>query len=108
MTSSNLILCFVGGETLLYLLYKIARNDFFYWPTAKGKGSVVLAIVARSLVKIIVDFSGCLHFRHPYEMGGLAYVASEKKKKKKRASCSNTRRGNHAVYFNCTLCDWKM
>jgi len=28
------------------------------------------------VVKVIADFSGCLHYRHPYEMGGTTFSAS--------------------------------
>ena len=35
-----------------------------------------MALLVRVAVKIITDFSGCLHFRHPYEMGGLAFCLS--------------------------------
>ena len=34
------------------------------------------AFLVRFGAKVIVDFSGCLHVRHPYEMGGIAFSAS--------------------------------
>ena len=27
-------------------------------------------------LEVIVDFTGCLHFRHPYELGGLGFIIS--------------------------------
>ena len=56
---------FVGGETLVYLVWKIFRRDFFYWVRIEGPLAFLLAFLERILVKIIVDFSGCLHMRHP-------------------------------------------
>ena len=56
---------FVGGETAIFLLFKIARRDFFYWVRIEGPLAFLLAFVNRVVVKIIVDFSGCLLMRHP-------------------------------------------
>ena len=56
---------FVGGETLVYLVWKIFRRDFFYWVRIEGPLAFLLAFLERILVKIIVDFSGCLQMRHP-------------------------------------------
>jgi len=74
----NLILMFVGGEVCIYLLCKIVRRDFFYWMRLSLSGSFafLLSILFRIGVKIIVDFSGCMHFRHPYEMGGISFILS--------------------------------
>ena len=69
----NLILYFVGGEMALYLVFKLARGDFFWWPRVEGALLVIMSLVARVSVKVIVDFSGCLHFRHSVELGGLAF-----------------------------------
>ena len=56
---------FVVGEVIFYLLLKITRRDFFYWVRVEGFLALVLAFFNRILIKIIVDFSGCLHMRHP-------------------------------------------
>jgi len=44
-----------------------------YWARVDGVLSIVVAFAARIIVKLIVDFSGCIHFRHPFEMGGLGF-----------------------------------
>ena len=59
------LVLFVIGETIVYLSYKILRRDFFYWVRIDGFLALVIAFFTRILVKIIVDFSGCLHMRHP-------------------------------------------
>ena len=56
---------FVVGETIVYLAYKILWQDFFYWVRVEGPLAFCLSFFNRIVVKIIVDFSGCLHMRHP-------------------------------------------
>ena len=66
-------LLFIGGEIGIYLVFKILRQDFHFWiPGIPLIGS----FFERILAKVIVDFTGCLHFRHPYEMGGLGFTIS--------------------------------
>ena len=67
---------FIGGEIFVYLAVKLARRDFFYWIPIEGAAGVVISFFTRILVKVIVDFSGCMQFRHPCEMGGLAFSLS--------------------------------
>ena len=72
----NLAVMFFAGEVGFYLLYKIARRDFYWWLKLEGTLSVVMAILERTVSKVVTDFTGCVHFRHPYELGGVAYSAS--------------------------------
>jgi len=66
-------LLFIGGEMGLYLVFKTLRQDFHWWvPSLPFIGS----FFARVVVKVVADFTGCLHFRHPYELGGLAFTIS--------------------------------
>ena len=68
---------FIGGEIGLYFAYKVARNDFAYWPrVGNNVAMVVLAILGRAVVKVVADFSGCFHFRHSKELGGVAFSVS--------------------------------
>jgi len=77
-SSNKLILTFLyTGEILFYLTYKVARGDFIYFvPFKEIHWSLILSFVERVLTKTVVDFSGCLHYRHPLEMGGLAFSLS--------------------------------
>jgi len=69
----EMALLFIGGEIGLYLVFKILRQDYHYWiPGAPLIGSLFQRIV----VKVVADFTGCLHFRHPQEMGGLGFTIS--------------------------------
>jgi len=68
--------CDTGGEIALYLIYKCVRGDIWYYVRAEGIVKYLLAFFERFCVKVIADFSGCLHFRHAYELGGIAFSAS--------------------------------
>jgi len=73
----NLVLYFVAVELTVFLLYKIARGDFYYWPRFdQGHNAILAGLFTRLLTKIITDFSGCLHLRHPYELCGLVFSLS--------------------------------
>jgi len=56
--------------------YKVARRDFFWFPEVKGFLGVLFSFQQRVCVKIIADYTGCLHFRHPFELGGSAFCLS--------------------------------
>ena len=71
-----LLFYFVAGEALLYNAFKISRGDFIYWLPIEGVTAVFVALVQRVLIKLIADFTGCLQFRHPNELGGAAFAAS--------------------------------
>jgi len=72
-SDANKVILFIGGEIGLYLIFKILRQDFHFW--VRG-APLIVSFFARVLVKVIVDFTGCLHFRHPYELGGLGFTIS--------------------------------
>ena len=55
---------FVVGEITFFLVWKIFRRDFFYWVRIEGPLAFLLAFFNRIVVKVIVDFSGCLQMRH--------------------------------------------
>ena len=57
------MLSFVGGEMMLYLVWKVCRRDFMAWFPVDGAFGVLLSLFSRVVVKVIADFSGCLLFR---------------------------------------------
>jgi len=75
-SGKSLVVHFVLGELLVYVAYKLVRRDFLCWMRLDGILSVTVSIVYRLLVKIIVDYSGCLHLRLPNELGGFAFSVS--------------------------------
>lgn len=70
----NLVLLVMSAEVGIYLSYKIARRDFRYWLPVNSFHSVWMSVISRITVKIISDFTGFLHARHPYEMGGFYWL----------------------------------
>jgi hypothetical protein len=70
-TSLAALQAYLCGAMALYLLYKLARRDFQYWVPTAGAG---VSLFARVLCKLYGDFSGNPHLRHPFEMGGAAYL----------------------------------
>jgi hypothetical protein len=62
---------YLCGAMALYVFYKLARRDFQYWVPTAGAG---VSLLSRVLAKLYGDFSGNPQFRHPFEMGGAAYL----------------------------------
>jgi hypothetical protein len=65
------LVVYMSFDICLYMLYKIARRDFWYWPPTTG---VRNSVGARVIVKVLADFSGCVHFRNPVELGGAYWL----------------------------------
>ena len=72
----TMILSVYGGEMLLYAAWKLFRRDFMAWFPVEGAFGILMSLLYRVVVKVIVDFSGCLLFRHPNELGGCAFSLS--------------------------------
>jgi len=67
----RLVAVFVRGELTLYIVYKVLKGDFFCFFRLDGALAIVMSFIQRVLVKIIADYTGCIHYRHPY-VGELA------------------------------------
>ena len=74
--TDNLVLIFIGGEMGLYLLYKCFCGDFICHLPLSGFLAIWVSFFHRVVEKVVTDFSGCLHCRHPYELGGLGFTIS--------------------------------
>jgi hypothetical protein len=71
--SRYVLLAFVS-EAGLFLLYKLARNDFYYLPlNSSGFTRFVASCFARFTVKIISDFTSYPIGRNPNEIGGFYF-----------------------------------
>ena len=62
------------AQVLAYIIYKIVRNDFRYWLPLAGVKGLLMSLIARVAVKVVTDFTGFLHARHPFEMGGFYWI----------------------------------
>jgi hypothetical protein len=65
---------YISADLGLYLLVKILRGDFWYWIPAGGNIEIVSSIIMRVVIKIIVDFTSIVQFRHPNEVGGVYWL----------------------------------
>ena len=70
----TLVVAVLGGEMVVYLLYKVIRGDWRYFLNLPAAGSFFASVILRVTVKVIHDFTGFLHARHPYEMGGFYWM----------------------------------
>ena len=78
------ILVHIGGKRLaiavlscevgIYLIYKVLRKDFRYFLHLPQKTSIAVSLIIRIAMKVVADFTGILHARHPYEMGGAYWL----------------------------------
>jgi len=64
----------LGGELVAYLVYKLVRSDYRYWMPMPQGTSLATSLIMRVTVKVTCDFTGFLHARHPYEMGGFYWL----------------------------------
>ena len=60
-------------ELAIYMLTKIVRSDFRYWVPIYGVPGYVMALFARLIVKLAADWTACVQFRHPQEVGGFIF-----------------------------------
>ena len=75
-TDSSLVNYFVGGNVAAFVVFKAARNDFLVWMRIEGAAGVFASFMLRIPTKVIADFTGLLHLRHPYDLGGAMFTAS--------------------------------
>jgi hypothetical protein len=68
------VAAYYAADMTLYAVYKALRRDMWHWVPLEGVPSVVETIAERSIVKILVDFTGVVQFRGPPEMGGAYWV----------------------------------
>jgi len=67
-------LAVLGCEVGIYLLYKVLRKDFRYFLPLPNGTSLAISLLFRVAMKVVSDFTGMLHARHPYEMGGAYWM----------------------------------
>jgi hypothetical protein len=65
------LVVFTVADHVTFQLYKLIRDDFIYWLPGLG---VPLSLIARLIAKVLTDFTGLVHFRHPCELGGAYFL----------------------------------
>jgi hypothetical protein len=66
----------LGGELLIYYVIKGLRRDLWYWMPIYGGFGVFASFMIRWVVKVIVDWTAVVQFRHPNEVGGAYFTFS--------------------------------
>jgi len=66
----------LGGELLIYYVIKGLRRDLWYWAPIYGGFGVLVSWLMRWGIKVIVDWTAVVHFRHPNEVGGAYFTFS--------------------------------
>jgi hypothetical protein len=56
-----------------FILYKLARGDLIYWVPGLG---IPMSMLARFMAKVVADFTGLVHLRHPLELGGIYFFVN--------------------------------
>ena len=72
--SLDYVAVFFATDIGSYLLIKIIRGDFIYWPPLEGITSILLSLIMRVGIKVITDFTSIIQLRHPNEVGGAQSV----------------------------------
>ena len=62
LASTRIFIIYLGADLILYLLYKIMRNDFFYWLPIDGCLEIFASLALRVIAKVIVDFTSLGEF----------------------------------------------
>ncbi|GMI07708.1 hypothetical protein TrVE_jg4984 [Triparma verrucosa] len=68
------LVIYILVDLLLFFVIKMLCRDFTYWPAIEGTASILISVLMRTGAKIITDFTGLVHLRHPYELGGAYWV----------------------------------
>jgi hypothetical protein len=68
---SRYFLWYSGADMGVYFAQKILRRDFHYWAPVDGTLGVFVSFAWRFINKVIVDYTGNVHFRGSAELGGL-------------------------------------
>ena len=77
VSGSNNPLLYYGSSHVFYFLYKFIRGDLRYFIKLDGFLSWVVSGIWRFVVKQIVDFTAIVHFRHPYDLGGIGFLLNK-------------------------------
>ena len=62
-------------DYMIYIGYKLFRNDFLSWIPMEGNGKYALAIICRVVAeKLVTDYTGWVQLRHAYACGGAYFT----------------------------------
>ncbi|GMI16546.1 hypothetical protein TrLO_g10802 [Triparma laevis f. longispina] len=65
---------YIGGGVALHWLMKALAGDLTHWTApVSGIAGFIHSLLIRLMVKLVTDFTACVQFRHPNEVGGLFF-----------------------------------
>ena len=67
---------YMAGDMGAYLVQKVLRGDFYCWLPIDGAIGLFASLLLRVVAKTITDFTGLIHFRHPYDLGGVYWTCN--------------------------------
>jgi hypothetical protein len=70
VTNPSWLLYYLICDMGFYFLQKTLRRDIIYWFPLPLAVSIPVSVLVRVMGKIVTDFTGCLLFKHPNELGG--------------------------------------
>ena len=62
---------YMASDQSMYFLYKLLRGDWRYGLRLPGMVSWIVSMFVRVMIKTIVDFTLIIHYRHPFDLGGI-------------------------------------
>ena len=66
----------IVGDILFFFLYKACRGDIRFFLRLSGSASWISTIIIRTNMKTMTDYTGWLHGRHPYSLGGMYFMVN--------------------------------
>ena len=76
-TNKSLLIYILVGEMILYILFKFVRGEITTSTRIDSfKIKLIDSFFSHIIVKVIGDFTGYVHWRHPSMMGGAYYSAN--------------------------------
>jgi hypothetical protein len=76
LLGGEFVALYYGIDMGLFLLYKVARRDFYHWIPVEGTMCVVGSILTRVMAKILTDFTGVVQLRGSADLGGIAWTVN--------------------------------
>ncbi|GMI58148.1 hypothetical protein TeGR_g1628, partial [Tetraparma gracilis] len=74
VTNATWLMTYLLADAGIFITYKSARRDLVYFVCMPISAAVPFSLFFRVVVKTIVDFSGNLTLRNPFEVGGTYFT----------------------------------
>ena len=57
LVSRSVAFLYIGADIGLFLLFKILRDDFYYWMPLDGYVGIIVSLLGRVIGKVVTDFT---------------------------------------------------